>query len=84
MLRDQAAHFTDERENHLAITYENLTQSSYGSEVVLRAITFSRRDCYDLYSFHDPSIQDVQLQDFDPLGPVVQKRVKSSPRVKTT
>lgn len=66
MLRDQAAHFTDERENHLAITYENLTQSSY-SEIVLRAITFSRRDCYDLHSFNDPTIQDVKLQDFDPL-----------------
>ena len=30
-------------------------------------MSFSRADCYDLYSCNDPSIQDVALPDFDPL-----------------
>lgn len=53
-------------DNKLHIIYESVTHSSY-SEVVLRAMSFSRAHCYDQYSFEDPSIQDVALNDFDPL-----------------
>ena len=53
-------------DNKLYITYESATNSSY-ADVVLRVMSSSRAQCYDVYSFEDPTIRDMALNDFDPL-----------------
>ena len=52
--------------NKLHITHESVSNSSF-SDVVMRVMSFSRAQCYDVYSFQDPIIQDMPLTNFDSL-----------------
>ena len=54
------------RGNKLHITYESVTNSSF-SDVVMRVTSFSRAQCYDVYSFQDLIIQEMPFTNFDPL-----------------
>ena len=64
-LKDMAGNTEDTiTENSLVISYEYLTESSY-SEVVVRSISFSIEQCYEIRSFADPDILDNGLEDFD-------------------
>lgn len=50
--------------NKLHINHESVSNSSF-SDVVMRVMSFSRAQCYDVYSFQDPIIQDMPLTNFD-------------------
>ena len=50
----------------ILIEYEHVTESSY-SEVFVKSLSHSRKQCYELTSFEDPTVQDTLLQDFEPL-----------------
>ena len=50
----------------LLIEYEEVKESSY-SEVILTSKSFSRIQCFELNQFQDPSIQEIELQYYDPL-----------------
>lgn len=52
--------------NLLLVEYEEIKVSSF-SEVVVRSVSVSRAQCYEIISFEEPSIQDLLLEDFDPL-----------------
>ena len=53
-------------EHRLMIHYEMYTESSY-SEVVLTSTSFSRKDCYDIKCVSEPLLQDMEVDEFDPL-----------------
>ncbi len=53
--------------HRLMINYETYTESSYSAEVVLRTVTFSRKDCYDVKCVSEPLLQDIDIEEFDPL-----------------
>ena len=53
-------------EHRLMIHYEMYTESSY-SEVVLTSTSFSRKDCYDIKCVSEPLLQDMQVDEFEPL-----------------
>lgn len=49
------------------ISYETYTESSYSAEVVLTTVSFSRKDCYDVKCVLEPLLQDIDIEEFDPL-----------------
>jgi len=53
-------------EHRLMIHYEMYTESSY-SGVVLTSTSFSRKDCYDIKCVSEPLLQDMEIDEFDPL-----------------
>lgn len=53
-------------DHHLTINYEMYTESSY-SDVVLRTVAFSRKDCFDIKCVSEPDLQDIDVEKFDPL-----------------
>mgnify|MGYP001794202631 CR=1 FL=1 len=54
-------------ENRLCIGYERETFSSYSEEVMCRSVSFNRKDCYDMVSFSNFEVLDMELKDFDPI-----------------
>jgi len=52
--------------HRLMISYEMYTESSY-SEVVLTSVAFSRKDCFDIKCVSEPHLQDIDVEEFDPL-----------------
>ena len=48
------------------ISYEMYTESSY-SEVILRSVVFSRKDCFDIKCVSESHLQDIDEEEFDPL-----------------
>ena len=48
------------------INYAMYTESSY-SEVVLKLVAFSRKDCFDMKCVSEPELQDIDVEEFDPL-----------------
>lgn len=42
------------------------TESSY-TEVVLTSVAFSRQDCFDIKCVSEPHLQDIDVEEFDPL-----------------
>ena len=46
--------------------YEMYTESSY-SEVVLTSVAFSRKNCFDIKCVPEPHLQDIDVEEFDPL-----------------
>ncbi|KAK3705162.1 hypothetical protein QZH41_003137 [Actinostola sp. cb2023] len=56
----------DVKSNVLCISYEETKESSY-SEVIMRSVSTSRYQCYDLQCLDDPLAQDTELDNYDPL-----------------
>ena len=54
-------------DHRLLVTYESVKESSY-SEVVLTAVTFSRKECFEMNCFSEPLTRDLALDHYDPLG----------------
>ena len=55
------------REHCLGVTYEEVKESSYTAEVVVRTLSNSRKDCYDLSCFSEPLTLDLDINDYDSL-----------------
>ena len=53
-------------DHRLMINYEMYTESSY-SEVVLTSVAFSRKNCFDIKCVPEPHLQDIDVEEFDPL-----------------
>ena len=53
-------------DHRLLISYETITESSY-SDVIMRTVSFSRQQCYEITSFSTPEVQDIDINEFDPL-----------------
>lgn len=50
----------------LTINYEMYTESSY-SEVILTSVAFSRKDCFNIKCVSEPHLQDIDVEEFNPL-----------------
>ena len=46
--------------------YAMYTESSY-SEIVLKLVAFSRKDCFDMKCVSESDLQDIDVEEFDPL-----------------
>ena len=53
-------------DHRLMINYAMYTVSSY-SEIVLKLIAFSRKDCFDMKCVSESDLQDIDVEEFDPL-----------------
>ena len=53
-------------DHHLLISYETITESSY-SEVIMRTVSFSRPNCYEITSSSTSDVQDMDFDEFNPL-----------------
>ena len=56
----------DCNEGTLSLQYEEVKESSF-SEVVMRTLSHSIRQCYEFQSLSEPEIQDIPLSDYCPL-----------------
>ena len=54
-------------DHRLLMSYETITESSH-SEVIMRTLSFSRQNCYEITSLSMPRFQDMNIDEFDPLG----------------
>ena len=54
------------QDHRLMISYEMITESSF-SEVVMTTVSFSRQQCYEITSCSTPEVQEIDLDEFDPL-----------------
>lgn len=52
--------------HRLTINYEMYTESSY-SEVILTSVAFSRKDCFNIKCVSEPHLQDIEVEEFNPL-----------------
>ena len=54
-------------EHFLSITYEEVKESSYSAEVVIKTLSNSRRDCYDLNCLSEPLTREIDINDYIPI-----------------